>query len=217
MGHIGLIYMPQCLTGRDLLRRCCLYLSYLILLMGGSLLQSAGAAGLQTLRAVHIPPAVARLTAIGTLPVSQRLNLAIGLPLRNQQELDALLQQLCDPASPNYRRHLTTEQFTERFGPAEADYQAVMDFAEANGLKVTVAHPNRPVLDVEGTVTDIQRAFHLTLRTYRHPGEARDFYAPDVEPSVILAVPILDISGLDNYSLPHPNSRIRPASEQVSY
>jgi hypothetical protein len=139
------------------------------------------------------------------------LNLAIGLPLRNQQELDTLLQQLYDPASPNYRRYLTPEQFTERFGPTEKDYQAVMDFAKSNGLTVTVMYPNRVLLDVAGTVADIQKTFHLTMRVYRHPREARDFYAPDVEPSVDLGVPILHVSGLDNYSLPHPNSKLRPA------
>ena len=32
------------------------------------------------------------------------------------------------------------------------------------------------------------------------------FYAPDVEPSLDLATPILHISGLDNYVQPHPMS-----------
>jgi hypothetical protein len=164
----------------------------------------------------HVPPAVARLTPVGNLPGSQRLNLAIGLPLRNQQELDTLLQQLYNPASPKYRRYLTPEEFTARFGPTEKDYQAVMDFAKSNGLTVTATHPNRVVLDVAGTVADIQKTFHLTLRVYRHPTEARDFYAPDVEPSVNLAVPILHISGLDNYSLPHPNLKLRPAGAAAS-
>jgi uncharacterized repeat protein (TIGR01451 family) len=154
---------------------------------------------------------VAQLAPAGNLPGAQGLNLAISLPLRNEQELDALLQQLYDPASPNYRRYLTPEQFTQRFGPTEQDYQALMDFAKSNGLAVTTMHPNRVVLDVEGAVTDIQKAFHLTLRVYRHPREAREFYAPDGEPSVDFGVPILHISGLDNYALPHPNLHERPA------
>src|SRR5439155_5377278 len=99
---------------------------------------------------------------------------------------------------------------TARFGPTEKDYQALTDFAKSHGLTVTVAHPNRVLLDVSGTVSDIERTFHLALRVYRHPTEARTFYAPDVEPSVDFAVPILHISGLDNYSLPHPNSKARP-------
>ena len=37
---------------------------------------------------------------------------------------------------------------------------------------------------MEGRVTDVERAFQVTLRTYRHPTEARNFFAPDTEPSV---------------------------------
>jgi uncharacterized repeat protein (TIGR01451 family) len=173
---------------------------------------AAPAAERQRVNGGHIPAAAARLAAVGKLPGSQRLSLAIGLPLRNQQELDTLLQQLYDPSSPNYRRYLTPEQFTERFGPTQKDYQALMDFAKSNGLAVTATHPNRVVLSVAADVTDIQRAFHLTMRVYRHPREERDFYAPDVEPSVAFGVPILRISGLDNYSLPHPNFKLRLAN-----
>ncbi|HEY5480424.1 MAG TPA: protease pro-enzyme activation domain-containing protein, partial [Verrucomicrobiae bacterium] len=186
-------------------------MGFALLLVFG-LSPDAGAAPAQTLNGKHVPAAVARLAPVGSLPGSQRLDLAIGLPLRNQEELDRLLQELCDPTSPNYRRYLTLEQFTARFGPTEKDYQALMDFAKSNGLTVTVTHPNRVVLDVSGTVTAIARTFHLNLRVYPHPREARTFYAPDVEPSVDFAVPILHISGLDNYSLPHPNSRLRPVT-----
>ena len=91
-----------------------------------------------------------------------------------------------------------------------------MDFAKSNGLTVTATHPNRVVLYCGRHVTDIQKAFHLTMRVYRHPREARDFYAPDVEPSVDLGVPILHISGLDNYSLPHPNFKIKPADTSAN-
>ena len=183
--------------------------------MSFALLLPAGASEFQKLKSGHVPAALARLNPIGNLPASRRLNLAISLPLRNEQELDALLQELHDPASPNYRRYLTTEEFTQRFGPTEQDYQALMDFAKSNGLAVTVTHPNRVVLDVEGTVTDIQKAFHLNLHVYRHPLEAREFYAPDGEPSVDFDLPILHVSGFDNYALPHPNVREQPAGLAV--
>ena len=185
-------------------------------LMAFGLALSAGAAERQKLHGRHVPAAVARLAPVGSAPASQRLNLAIGLPLRNQRELDSLLQQIYDPASPNYRRYFTPEQFTERFGPTEGDYQAVMDFAKASGLTVTVTHPNRVVLDVAGAIPDIEKAFQVTLRVYPHPTEGRTFYAPDVEPSVDLAVPILHISGLDDYALPRPNSVKRPAGASAN-
>jgi subtilase family serine protease len=165
------------------------------------------AAGTQVLHG-HVPPAVARfnLQPTGQLPATKSLHLAIGLPLRNEEALASLIQQLYEPASPNYRQYLTPEQFTEQFGPTEQDYQAVVDFAKRNHLTVTGTSDSRLLLDVSGSVPDIERAFQVTMRTYRHPVENREFYAPDVEPSVEAGLSVADISGLDNYALPHPKN-----------
>ena len=129
-------------TGRAHLALPCAVLSVL-------LNTPAHAAERQTLRG-HVPAAVARLAPVDQLPGSQRMNLAIGLPLRNQEALTKLLQQIYDPGSPQYRQYLTPEQFTEKFGPTEQDYQAVIAFAQSNGLSVTHTHANRVLLDVNG-------------------------------------------------------------------
>ncbi len=156
----------------------------------------------------HVPAAVAQLhlQPVGNLPSGQRLNLAIGLPLRNPQALDQFLEQLYNPASTNFHQYLTPEQFTERFGPTEQDYQAVIAFAKRHHLSFTATSANRLVLNVSGSVADLQQAFHVTMRTYRHPTENREFYAPDVEPAVDPALPVADVSGLNNYALPHPKN-----------
>ena len=44
----------------------------------------------------------------------------------------------------------------------------------------------------------------MTMRLYQHPAESRAFFAPDVEPSLDLDVPLAAISGLDNFVIPHP-------------
>ena len=82
-------------------------------------------------------------------------------------------------------------------------------FAKAHGLTVTATHPNRVIVDVAGAAADIETALHVHLQTYNHPTEGRQFYAPDAEPSLDLAVPIAHISGLDNYSLPQPRFKPR--------
>ncbi|HZT22215.1 MAG TPA: protease pro-enzyme activation domain-containing protein [Verrucomicrobiae bacterium] len=154
----------------------------------------------------HVPGIIGRfhLPPVSRLAGTNVLDLAIGLPLRHQAALDELLRQLYDPTSTNFHRFLTPQEFTARFGPTEQDYQAVIQFARSNGLTIAGTHPNRVVLEVEGGASNIERAFQITLRTYRHPTEARDFFAPDSEPTVPANLPVVDIQGLSDYGRPRP-------------
>jgi subtilase family serine protease len=155
----------------------------------------------------HVPAAVARLHPIGNLPETHSLNLAIGLPLRHQDELNRFLRDLSDPASPRYRRFLKPQEFADQFGPSEADYQALIGFAMEHHLRVLRTHSNRVLLDVAASAAQVRDTFHIKLKVYRHPSEDRTFYAPEEEPSVDLDVPVLHVSGLDNYVLPRPQLR----------
>ena len=182
-----------------------------------ALLAGPAAAQERRLLTGHVPAEAAHAAAVGRLPATNTLSLAVGLPVRDQAALTAFLQDIYDPASPNYRHYLTPEQFTERFSPTEADYQSVIAFAKAHGLAVTATHSHRMLVDVNGSVADVEKAFQTTMRTYQHPTEARTFYAPDTEPSVEAGVPVLDISGLSNYRVPRPKNLkpvplARPAS-----
>jgi subtilase family serine protease len=170
-----------------------------------SVLPISAAPALKTLHG-HVPPAALQQRATGDLPATDQLNLAIGLPLRDTIGLEKFLEEVYDPSSTNYQHYLTPEEFTEKFGPSQSDYAAAMEFAKTNHLKVTLTHGNRMLLDVSGSVADIKKAFHISLHTYAHPTEARDFFAPDTEPTVDVNLPMLDISGLTDYALPHPKS-----------
>jgi len=148
---------------------------------------------------------------VGFLPTTQRLNLIIHLPVRNQNELTSLIDRLSDSTSPDYRQWLSVAEFTERFGRTETEYQRVVDFAETNGFSVSYKSPNRLMLVVRGSVAQIEKTFHVRMRTYQHPTESRIFYSPDREPSLALDVPVSHISGLNNYSYPRPGAGPRPA------
>jgi subtilase family serine protease len=136
-----------------------------------SLLASAAQAQeRQTLR-THMA-ATAGTQAAGRLPASQRMDVAMTLKLRNQAQLNDLLQGLYDPASPNYRKFLTVAEFTAQFGPTATDYEAVVNFATTHGLTVTKADaPNRLVVEVSGPVANIEAAFHVNMQVYQHPTE----------------------------------------------
>lgn len=135
---------------------------------------------------------------------SRILQLDIVLPLRDQTGLNSFLKQLYDPASPSYRHFLTVAQFTSRFGPTQKNYGAVVHFMKSKGFTVVGGSRDRMDVQVEGRVSVINSAFHLTMHTYQHPTENRTFYAPDREPTTSLKFPLWHISGLDDYSIPHP-------------
>jgi hypothetical protein len=156
-------------------------------------------------------PASARLAQpLARMGDTQPLSIALTLPFHHPEALTNLLREIQDPKSPNYRHYLTREEFTKRFGPTEEEYGALKQFAVTHGLAVHRDHANRMLLEVGGTVGDIQRAFHTTLRVYRHPTEARTFYAPDTEPSIDFPIKVLSVRGLDNYELARPRVQAVP-------
>ena len=177
------------------------------------------ATGGGAIRAQCIPDAVAngKAAIAGAVDAQQPLRLAIHLPLRNQAELTRLLQDMYDPKSPNFHKYLSVATFTERFGPTVRDYNAVVAWATAKGLTVTATTPNRRLVAVEGSVKTVNRAFHVTMKNYRHPSEVRNFYSPDREPTPVgLHVPLLQVTGLNNYVRPQPMLRHRPVANIVN-
>ncbi len=153
--------------------------------------------------------------AIGRAPANQTLQLDLVLPLRDPAGLKSFLADIYNPASPNYRHYLTVAQFTERFGPTQEDYDSVLRFAKNYGLEVIGGSRDGMDVQVKGSVALIETAFHVNLRTYQHPTEGREFYAPDREPTVDLPFALWHVSGLDNYSLPHPLVTNRQAYAQA--
>jgi subtilase family serine protease len=167
---------------------------------------AAGKAQAQYLETRHVRDVVrdGEVQQVGRLPATQVLSLDIVLPVHDRAALQAFVAAVSDPHSAVYRHFLSVPQFTARFGPAQADYDAVVAFAKEQGLTVTGGSRDGMEVQVKGPVSAIESAFHIALYTYRHPTENRIFYSPDREPTTSLAFPLWHISGLDNYSIPHP-------------
>jgi subtilase family serine protease len=141
---------------------------------------------------------------VGRVPSEQIMNLDVVLALRDQEGLDSFLKELYDPASASYRHFVTVPEFTERFGPSQEDYDAVVRYVGEHGFTVVGGSRDGMEVQIRGTVSAVERAFHVTMRTYQHPTEGRTFYAPDREPTTDLPFELWHISGLDNFSIPHP-------------
>jgi subtilase family serine protease len=142
--------------------------------------------------------------ALAELPAGQTMQLDVVLPLSDPAGLKAFLQQVYNPASPSFRQFLTPAQFTARFGPTQADYDATVSYLQASGFTVVGGSRDGMEIQVQGSVAAVNRAFHVSMQTYQHPTEGRTFYGPDREPTTDLHFALWHVSGLDNYSIPHP-------------
>ncbi len=154
----------------------------------------------------HVRDAVrsGQAPATGRLPANQTLQLDMVLQLSDPAGLQNFLKDLYDHSSPSYRQFLTPTQFTARFGPSQQNYDAVLRFAQNYGLQVVGGSRDGMDVQVKGSVAAIETAFHVGMRTYQHPTENRSFYSPDAEPTLDLPFNLWHISGLDNFSTPHP-------------
>jgi subtilase family serine protease len=143
-------------------------------------------------------------TPTGRLVADQTMQLDLVLPLRDRAGLKSFINDIYDPTSFSYHRFLTVAEFTERFGPTEAEYDAVVSFAKSSGFEVVGGTRDGMEVQIKGPVSAVEKAFHVTLNAYRHPGEERTYYGPDREPTTSLKFPLWHVSGLDNFSQPHP-------------
>ena len=141
---------------------------------------------------------------IGQLPPDQTMTLDVVLPLRDPAGLNSFLKELYDPSSPSYRQFLSVPEFTARFGPTEENYDAVVRYLKSYGFEVTGGTRDGMDVLIKGPVSAVEAAFRVSMRTYQHPTEDRIFYAPDREPTTGLSFALWHVSGLDNYSIPHP-------------
>jgi kumamolisin len=165
-----------------------------------------GQAQSQQLLTRHLRDEVAngRAQLVGQLPANQTLRFDIVLPLRDRAGLQNFLLELQDPTSPSYHQFLTPQEFTVRFGPSQEDWDAVVAFAKASGFQIISGDLEGRDLRLTGTAANIEKAFHVTLGTYKDLTEDRTFFAVDREPTVDLPFQLWHISGLDNDSRPHP-------------
>jgi kumamolisin len=141
---------------------------------------------------------------INRLPAGQTMSLDLVLPLRDPEGLKVFLGELYDPSSPSFHHFLTPTEFTARFGPTQAQYDEVLSFAKKNGLTITGGSRDGMEVQVKAPVLAVERALHVNLLNYQHPTENRTFFAADREPTMNLSFNLWHVSGLDNYSMPHP-------------
>jgi kumamolisin len=185
-------------------KKVVVFLVVLVVLLIGSFifpsryLRSANAeAALRPMDVGSLPPLLRVSRLQGADQSNRTLHMSIGLALRHQDQLSALLQSLYDPSSPGYHQYLTPGEFAQRFGPTAEQRQAIIDYVTRQGFTVTQTYPG--LVDFSGSESQAERVFGVTINDYWGP-DGRVFYSNATRPTLpaYLVSGITSISGLDD-------------------
>jgi uncharacterized repeat protein (TIGR01451 family) len=145
------------------------------------------------------------------------LRLAFGLRPPHPAAEAQFLQELQTKGSPNFHQFLTPEEWNARFAPSAEDEQVLVDWVQAQGLKVTARFDHRLLVDVEAPVATIERALNVTL--YRYQYDTRQVFSNDRKPSVPtrLGNVVHSVLGLNNIEVMHTMQQGRRTEEYPVY
>jgi tripeptidyl-peptidase-1 len=122
----------------------------------------------------------------GAAPTHQTLTLRVGLASANMSGLEATLQRISNPASPEYGQWLTagmcavvcttgccdaeacTDQVKAYVVPKASTLAAFQAFADANGLSVSPATETSEWVELTTTVAQANALFGASYQTYEH-------------------------------------------------
>jgi len=185
------------------------------LAMVSIILATGHGADTATLAGNH-PREAETLVSIGNAEPSQPLSMEIRFAIRNEAELNRLLAEQQNPASPNYHKWLATDEYNRRFGPRDSDIDAVAEWLKGEGF--TVESTSDGSLKFAGTVAQAQRSFQTRIARFGDGSTYANVDDPAI-PARFAGV-IGNIAGLDNMTrvvplAPQPMS-IKPRAPSSS-
>lgn len=147
-----------------------------------------------------------------------RLEILVGLNLRDEAELDSLLLKQQDPNAPEYQQFLSVDEFVLRHSPDAHDVDQVVRYLTSQGLKIKSVPKNRLLIHAEGTVSQLEKAFNVTINQYSASGVVNTsnmganpadstaapvvYYSNDRDPSVPVHLQnvVQSVIGLNTYA-----------------
>jgi subtilase family serine protease len=138
--------------------------------------------------------------AAAELPM-ERMMMQLTSSPEQQAALEDLLAGQHDPASPDFHRWLTPEEFGERFGPSQSEIDAVTQWLESQSFTVHNVARGRRVIEFSGSARQVERAFHTEIRRYSLAGEEHIANAIEISLPEALAPVVAGLASLHNF--PH--------------
>ncbi|HEV3111376.1 MAG TPA: protease pro-enzyme activation domain-containing protein [Candidatus Binataceae bacterium] len=134
-------------------------------ILGGAILVLCSLAGrvlAGTIKGNH-PADLAKLSAAVRADRSMQLDLTVVLGLHDQAGLEQLLAEQQNSSSNNYHRWLTPAQFAQRFGPTQAQTEAVAQWLRSAGFRIKSVNRIGRTIDAAGSVAQAEATFQTSI------------------------------------------------------
>ena len=130
--------------------------------------------------AVEIPhglqrPSSTAYTDTGPTDAAIVMRALVSFPIRDEADLDATIEALYDPASPEFRKYLSVAAWKLRHAPLQPDVDVVLEWLASEGFEVARVADNGLLVEVTGPVAAFNDAFETELRTFVKTGDP-DFW-----------------------------------------
>jgi subtilase family serine protease len=181
-------------TAKAKLYRAALMLAVAILAMPIAMIPAVARAQ-ATVRLGHsVSSAAATIPNATAAAPSMPMELVVRLALRNTGALEQLKRDQQDPSSPSYHQWLTPQQFNARFGPTQADADAVAQWLRSSGFTVKKIDLAQHSVVADANADVVSRALDVAIVSNGTT------FANTTEPAVPVALAplIADIQGLNN-------------------
>lgn len=175
---------------------------------------AAAATGSPLVRPTQLAPGSAPVGshALGSVPGSQQLQLSFVLPPSHEDQLQRLLGNLYDPASPEYHHWLRAGQFAQRFSPASSTVAAVESWLHGKGITSTSL--SGFAINVNSAASRVSSALGTSFRRFRSPSGTTGYLAQQdpLVPQSLAGGQIVAIVGLNTVTTFRPQNASRPSS-----
>ena len=106
-----------------------------------------------------------------TMPLAS-MELILARSPESQAAFEQYLQDLQNPASPNFHKWLTAAQVGDKFGPSDEDVARLTDWMTKKGFTVSGVTNDGMLMVFSGTAGDVRKAFHSSIHNLSVKGEA---------------------------------------------
>lgn len=153
---------------------------------------------------------LAGATKVGPHAADSSINLTFSLKLRNLAQLGRLLKNVQNPKSPVYHQYLTPAEFTQKYGPTQAQVDDVVRYLHRAGIHVNSVSRNRLLIHTNATTATYEGDLGIGINDYQLNG--RSFFSTSDNPKLPkeIAGVVQGVIGLNNAVQMHPMSYTTP-------